>query len=228
MHARKTYAYDPVSGLVAMAHVGGGGYYRLRSGKSGRYTWMYDPRSGAWVDRIDTPFKCGYNGAAVTTPQGVMMLDGGQVWKLDVKARKWEKVGPRQRMGGGEYDTMVYDSKRDRLVYLKGDIHYFPLKTAKWEKAKAGGIRSRDAVYVPSQDAVLAHVGTGHFKVLLCADEKIIDGPAGAFKGTRKGISEHAVTMDPETETILWIDCHGFCGPFTLKALKLKVEKLSR
>jgi hypothetical protein len=227
MHARKTYAYDPVSGLVAMAHVGGGGYYRLRNGKRGRYTWLYDPRSGHWVDRIDTPFKCGYNGAAVTTPHGVLLLDGGQVWKLNVKAGQWEKVGARQKMGGGEYDTMVYDSKRDRLVYLAGKIHYFPLATKKWEAAKATGIRSRDAVYVPGQDAVLAHVGSGRFKVLLCADEKIIDGPSGTFKGTRKGISEHAVTMDPETETILWIDCHGFTGPFTLKALRLNAEELS-
>ncbi len=228
MHARKTYAYDPVSGLVAMAFVGGGGYYRLRDGKSGRYTWMYDPRSGAWADRIDTPFKCGYNGAAVTTPAGVMLLDEGQMWKLDAAARKWKKVGPRQKMGGGEYDTMVYDSKRERLIYLAGNIHYFPLKTAKWEKAKVGGIRSRDAVYVPSQDAVLAHVGSGTFKVLLCADEKIVNGPAGNFKGSSKGNSEHAVTMDPETETVLWIDAHGFCGPFTLKALKLNAETLPR
>jgi len=227
MHARKTYAYDPVSGLVAMAFVGGGGDYRLRNGKHGRYTWMYDPRSGAWVDRIDTPFKCRYAGAAVTTPKGVMLLDNGQVWKLNLKARKWEKFGPRQRMGGGEYDTMTYDSKRDRLVYLQGNVHYFPLATKKWKRAKAGGIRSRDAVYVPSQDAVLAHVGSGKFKILLCADEKVVNGPAGNFKGTCKGISEHAVTMDPETETVLWIDAHGFTGPFTLKALKLNVKKLS-
>jgi hypothetical protein len=210
-----------------MAFVGGGGYYRLRNGKSGRYTWMYDPRSGHWVDRIDTPFKCGYHGAAVTTPTGVMLLDDGQMWKLDVKARKWAKVGPRQKMPGGEYDTMVYDSKRDRLIYLAGDIYYFPMNTHQWQKAKVGGLRSRDAVYVPSQDAVLAHVGSGTFRVLLCADEKVVKGPAGNFKGSSKGNSEHAVTMDPETETVLWIDAHGFCGPFTLKALKLNVEKLS-
>jgi hypothetical protein len=227
MHARKTYAYDPVSGLVAMAFVGGGGYYQLRDGKKGRYTWMYDPRSGTWPDRIDTPFKCGYNGAAVTTPKGVLLLDGGQMWKLDVAARKWEQFGPRQKMGGGEYDTMVYDSKRDRLVYLAGKIHYFPLATMKWEPAKAPDIRSRDAVYVPGQDAVLAHTGSGQFKVLLCADEKVVAGPAGGFKGTRKGISEHAVTMDPETETVLWIDANGFCGPFVLKALRLNVAKLA-
>lgn len=156
-----------------------------------------------------------------------MLLDSGQVWKLNVTGRKWEKVGSRQKMGGGEFDSLVYDSKRERLIHLAGGIYYFPLDTKKWKRAKTGKIRSRDAVYVPSQDAVLAHVGSGHFKVLLCAEEKIINGPAGNFKGTRKGISEHAVTMDPETETILWIDCHGFCGPFTLKALKLNVKKLS-
>jgi Galactose oxidase, central domain len=228
MHARKTYAYDPISGKVIMAFVGGGGGYQLRDGRKGRYTWIYDPRSGGWPERIDTPFRCGYNGAAVTTPKGVMLLDRGQMWKLDLKARKWAKVGPRQKMGGGEYDTMVYDSKRDRLVYLAGKIHYFPLATQKWEAAKATGIRSRDAVYVPSQDVILAHVGSGKFKLLLCADEKIADGPAANFKGTRKGISEHAVTMDPATETILWIDANGFCGPFTLKALKLNVQKLAR
>jgi Galactose oxidase, central domain len=228
MHARKTYAYDPVSDKVIMAYVGGGGGYQLRDGKKGRYTWIYDPRSGDWPARIDTPFKCGYNGAAVTTPKGVLLLDGGQIWKLDLKARKWTKVGPRQKMGGGEYDTMVYDSKRDRLVYLATKIHYFPLATQKWEPAKATGIRSRDAVYVPSQDAVLAHVGSGKFKLLLCANDKIVDGPAANFKGTRKGISEHAMTMDPATETILWIDANGFCGPFTLKALKLNVGKLAR
>lgn len=41
-------------------------------------------------------------------------------------------------------------------------------------------------------------------------------------------MSEHALTMDPATETILWIDANGFCEPFTLKALKLNVAKLKK
>ncbi len=243
MHARKTYAYDPVSGTVVMAYVGGGGYYHLRGGKKGRHTWIYDPRTGGWPLRIDTPFKCGYNGAAVSTPKGVVLLDGGQAWLLSVKDRKWSKVGEAAKLPFGEYYTMVYDSKRNRLVYLAADrkragkrwqytpaMHIFPLDTGAWEKAspQGAGCASRDAVYVPSQDAVLAHTGSGQFKVYLCADNKWISGPAGTFKGTRKGISEHAVTMDPATETVLWIDANGFCGPFTLKALKLNVGKLKK
>ena len=44
----------------------------------------------------------------------------------------------------------------------------------------------------------------------------------------QEGLSEHAVTMVAATEAVLWIDCHEFTGPFTLKALKLNVEKLFR
>ncbi len=240
MHARKTYAWDPVSGMVAMAHVGGGGHYRVRSpdgGKSGRYTYIYHPAWGEWVDVVETPFRCGYHGCAASTPKGVMLLDGGQLWLLDVKGRKWTKYGPPERLPAGEYYTTVYDSKRDRLVYLAGVrdrttrktspvMHVFDIKAKKWAKAspQGAGCYSRDAAYVPGQDGIFAHAGSGAFKVYLCAENKWIDAPA--IHGARKGVSEQALTIDPATELILFIDARGFCGPFDLQAFRLNVGKL--
>lgn len=232
MHARKTYAWDPVSGMVAMAHVGGGGYYRLRDGRSGRYTWIYNPTWGEWVDRIDTPFRCGYHGAAVSTPRGVMLLDGGQVWLLDVRGRRWSKYGPPARLPAGEYYSTVHDPKRDRLIYLaeqrnKGpEMHLFDIGAKKWSKAspRGQGCYSRDAAYVPGQDAVFAHAGSGTFKVYLCNENRWRGAPA--IKGARRGISEQALTIDPATGLILFIDARQFCGPFDLMAFRLNLATL--
>jgi len=240
MHARKTYAWDPVSGMVAMAHVGGGGGYRRRTTdgvKAGRYTYIYHPAWGEWVDTVDTPFRCGYHGCAVSTPQGVMLLDGGQLWLLDVKGRKWSKYGPSHRLPAGEYFTMVHDSKRNRLVYLAGvrdrttrktspAMYVFDIAKKAWSKAAPDGqgCPSRDAAYVPGQDAIFAHAGSGAFKVYLCAENKWVDAPA--IKGARRGTSEQALTIDPQTELILFIDARGFCGPFDLQVFRLNVKKL--
>ena len=240
MHARKTYAWDPVSGMVAMAHVGGGGGYRRRTTdgvKAGRYTYIYHPAWGEWVDTVDTPFRCGYHGCAVSTPQGVMLLDGGQLWLLDVKGRRWTKVGPSHRLPAGEYFTMVHDSKRNRLVYLAGvrdrttrktspAMYVFDIAKKAWSKAAPDGqgCPSRDAAYVPGQDAIFAHAGSGAFKVYLCAENKWVDAPA--IKGARRGTSEQALTIDPQTELILFIDARGFCGPFDLQVFRLNVKKL--
>jgi hypothetical protein len=237
MHARKTYAWDPVSGLVAMAHVGGGGYHRRRTAagvRTSRYTYLYHPAWGEWVDVIETPFRCGYHGAAVTTPKGVMLLDAGQLWRLDVKARQWTKVGARERLPSGEYFSMAYDAKRRRLIYLAAErnkgpaMYHFDLATNQWTKAapKGDGCYSRDAAYVPGQDAVFAHAGSGTFKVYLCDEDRWIDAPA--IEGARRGHSEQALTLDPATELILFIDARQFCGPFDLKAFRLNVKTLKR
>jgi hypothetical protein len=234
MHARKTYAWDSVSGMVVMAHVGGGGRHRSRDGRRGRYTYIYHPDWGEWVDAIETPFRCGYHGCAESTPLGVMLLDYGQLWLLDVKGRKWSKFGPSHKLPSGEYFTMVYDSKRNRLIYLAGqrkggaEMYVFDIAKKAWSKAapEGQGCYSRDAVYVASQDAIVAHAGSGQFKIYLCAGNKWIDGPVVAK--ARKGISEHALTIDPKTELLLFIRAQGFCGPFDLHALRLNIGKLKK
>jgi Galactose oxidase, central domain len=231
MHARKTYAYDTISGMVIMTQISG--YTPLYV----HYTWIYDPRSGEWdqFKPVEKVPAAGHSGQVVGTPHGFMFLVGGQLWHLDVKDRKWSKLGKKQnrkQMPDRERDSIVYDSKRDRLIFMAKNIHYFDFKTRVWTKAGNLSQSSREAVYVPSQDAVLALdrivKGVAHFRILLCDKEKLIDGPVSPFKGSNRGISEHAMTIDPQTETILWIDAHGFTGVFTLKALKLNVKTLSK
>jgi len=237
MHARKTYAWDPVSGMVAMAYVGGGGYYKVRSRdgvKSGRLTYIYHPAWGEWVDVVETPFRVGYHGAAATTPLGVMLLDGGQLWLLDVKGRKWTRYGPRHRLPAGEYYAMVHDSRRNRLIYLAANrkkvplMYAFDLKTKSWKDLKPDGqgCYARDMVYVPGQDAVFAHAGSGKFKVYLCEKNEWIEAPS--IEGARRGISEQALAIDPATELILFIDARQFCGPFDLRALRLNAGGLRK
>ena len=227
MHARKTYAYDSISGKVIMTQVG------YRTSVYVHYTWVYDPRTGEWDSFISKEqVSAGYYGQVVGTPHGLMLLVAGQLWKLDVNNKKWSKLGEKQnkkQMIDYEQDSIVYDSKRDRLIFMGKVMQYFDFKTNIWTKAGDLSQMSREAVYVPSQDAVFALdkivKGVAHFKILLCAENKIIDGPISPFKGSST-TSEQAMTIDPETETILWIDAHGFCGSFTIKALKLNVAML--
>jgi len=83
----------------------------------------------------------------------------------------WEEIEmvgdarPRQQ----EHLTVVYDDRRDRLVMFserktdeggEPELWFFNMKERQWVRnpePAPGGVSTREAVYVPSQDAVLAY-----------------------------------------------------------------------
>ena len=107
-------------------------------------------------------------------------------------------------------------------------MYTFDIAAKKWANAKpeGTGCPSRDAAYVPGQDAVVAHAGSGRFKVYLCGENRWVDGPTA--EKSRRGMSEHAVTIDPATGLVLFIRAQGFCQPFDLFALRLNRENLNK
>jgi len=63
--------------------------------------------------------------------------------------------------------TIVYDEKRHRLIFLSYDrrtkeplMWFFSMKERRWKlnpQQPTGGVSTREAVYIPDQDAILAY-----------------------------------------------------------------------
>jgi len=83
--------------------------------------------------------------------------------------------------------AIVYDQKRDRLVFLSHDaktgrplMWFFGMQDRRWVKnprQPAAGVSTREAVYVPDQDAILAYGPAAKddpvwTRVYLCAENR--------------------------------------------------------
>src|SRR5690606_8329072 len=91
-----------------------------------------------------------------------------------------------------EFQPLVYDSKRNRLLHLMGstekvEVHARPLDNeGKWEKLAQSdrAAIAREAVYVPKQDALLWLATEGLFAMDLATNEieKLdVELPKGAY-----------------------------------------------
>ena len=184
-HVRHTCAYDPVRKLGVFTDAGGSEWYDREADAVVKHTWLYDPVRREWLEPIEQPFPGGgsVSPIAVPTPKGVVVYqhDEGRTWEDSGRMYRfvgqlgkpdtwgWEEIAiqgpdrPHQR----EFMTIVYDQKRDRLIFLSYDpksrrpvMWFFRMHQRRWVKnpeQPEGGVSTREAVYLPEQDAVLAY-----------------------------------------------------------------------
>ena len=170
---------------------------------------------------------------AVPTPKGVLVYqhdarniwaDNGRLYRFVGQAGRSESWGWQEIKINGparpyqrEHMTIVHDQKRDRLIFLSHErkggpvLWFFSMKDRTWTKSPqpaAGGVSTREAVYVPGQDAVLAYgpakkddpVWT---RVYLCAEGRWVPLP---IKTPRYTVHEVALEYDPihKLAVLLW------------------------
>ena len=167
-HTYQSYNYDPLSKKL---------YLNARVND----TYVYDPVVGDWTGRFAKPKPMAYGDCFYTlntlpTPQGLMCWTGqGGLFKLDSAKREWREVERRGvELPGAAVDasTYVYDSKRDRLLFVRsdygkksaGELHAYDMKTgavAKAAPANAAALAALDlkgidrAVYDAADDLVI-------------------------------------------------------------------------
>lgn len=167
-HTYQSYNYDPNSKKLYLNA-------RLHN------TYIYDPIIGDWTGRFPKPKPmayndCFYNLNTLPTPHGLICWTGhGGLFKLDAAKQEWQEVKCSGAMlPNAEVDasTFVYDSKRDRLIFVRtdygqkneGDVHLLDLKSGEVTKktpANAAALAALDlkgvdrAVYDSDHDLVL-------------------------------------------------------------------------
>ncbi len=167
-HTYQSYNYDPGSRKL---------YLNARVNN----TYVYDPVFGDWIGRFPKPKPMVYNDCFYTlntlpTPHGLTCWTGhGGLFQLDAAKQEWREIKRSgDKLPNAEVDasTFVYDSKRDRLIFVRseygkkneGQLHLCDLKSGavtKTSPANATALANLDmkgvdrAVYDPDHDLVL-------------------------------------------------------------------------
>ncbi len=256
-HMRHTCAYDPVVKLGIFTDAGGSAWYEREKDDVVKHTWLYHPEKRCWLEPIPQPFPGGgtLSPIAVPTPKGVVVVAASRQYQVGSiyrfvgeqgKPESWgweeiEMVGdarPRQQ----EHLTVVYDDKRDRLVMLsqrkreegsEPELWFFNMKERQWvknPKPAPGGLSTREAVYVPSQDAILAYgpakkddpVWT---RVYLCGENRWVSLPIETPQYT---VHEVALEYDPVHELAVLLWPPAFERDIRPHLFRLDVKKLPR
>ena len=252
-HARHTCAYDRLAKLAVFTDAGGSEWYDRDADAVIKHTWLYDPKRRCWLDPIPQPFRGGgtHSPIAVATTGGVMVYQYGKMYRFAAAAGMprsgaWRevKIEGALRPPSHEHMTMVHDSKRDRLIFLSdtGDrdrsrrrpqMWFFGLSERRWVKAPlAGGgcVTTREAVYVPDQDAVLAY-GPGRkddpvwTRAYLCAAGRWVPIP---IPTPRYLVHEVALVYDPGHKVAVLLWPPRFERDIRPHLLRLDVGKLPR
>ncbi len=193
-HTYRWYAYDPVSKMVVYCARKAGPHdgfsVQLRedeppfvydSKKHKQWTWICDPAGNKFYPPVfGRPFGNSWEMALCTTPQGVFAKTSKGLYRATVSVKKdradvsWELVdsnSPKRPKGyGGEFEPLVYDGKRKRLLYVFGPHHRnpqealplivyeHPLGKGEWKlvKTRAGLKNSREVVYDPENDCLIS------------------------------------------------------------------------
>ena len=257
-HMRHTCAYDRVRKVGVFSDAGGSEWYRRDVDQFVKYTWLYDPVARKWLEPLpNQPFPGGgsVSPIAVPTPGGVVVYqhapehvwgDNGQLWRFVGKAGRpdtwgWEQikiVGP-DRPHQREHMTIVYDTKRDRLIFLSHDgktkapmMWFFSMVDRRWvpnDPQPAGGISTREAVYIPDQDAILAYGPTRKDdpvwpRVYVCAENRWVPLRVDTPQFT---VHEVGLEYDPARKVVVLMWPPGFERDIRPHLLRLDVSKLS-
>jgi hypothetical protein len=187
-HTYRWYAYDPVSRLtVYCARSGGmprGGFTVQRHEDEpafvydpkthGGWTFLFDPATGtSYPASFGRKFGNGWSMALCGTPEGVFAKLGAELYlarvkRDDAKRRaevSWEPVDGGAPSGDGEFQPLVFDSKRKRLLFVAarkgGDAQVWehPLGKGAWQEvalAKSTPHMSREIVYDAANDCLIS------------------------------------------------------------------------
>ncbi len=192
-HTYRWYAYDPVSKMVVYCARKAGPHdgfsVQLRedepafvydSKKHKQWTWICDPAGKKFYPPVfGRPFRNTWEMALCTTPQGVFAKTHKGLYRATVSVAEkkagisWKLVdaaSPKRPKGyGGEFEPLVYDSKRKRLLYVFGPRHTgkqvaplivyeHPVGKGAWKllKTKGGLKNSREVVYDSVNDCLIS------------------------------------------------------------------------
>jgi hypothetical protein len=151
-----------------------------------RTTWFYDVQKKDW-DTLRLPVlssmggQLDYHRALNATPHGMVAWappssdewGAGRLWLLDTLTLTWKALtikGTDAFPAVSDYSGMVYDGKRDRLIFARNDgagqlwEYRFPDSTiAKLNPGNTGVVTSmgqpRECVYLPNEDEVVFLAG---------------------------------------------------------------------
>jgi hypothetical protein len=222
-HMRHTCAYDSVCNLGVFTDAGGSKWYDRQQDDVVKHTWLYEPARQRWLEPIPQPFPGGGTISPIAAPTryGVFVYQRGIMYQFNDSsgAYDWRELPhtgnalPRQH----EFMTMVYDSKRDRLIMLSEDerkqpqLWFFAIRNSKWTvnpHPAPNGVVTREAIYVPNEDAILAY-GPGRKEdpiwthVYLCAENRWLPLK---IETPRFTMHEVAIEYDPlhDVAVLLW------------------------
>jgi len=237
-HTRRWYEYDPVSKMMVYNRQGSiepKRSYHLGVGRTGvvkttgRSTWVYNPRLRKWYPpTCDRPWGTGDAEHLISTPKGIYAHTGRSgIWHCTVKkveengsvrySAHWKQVIKKAPSSG--YDlkgTLVYDSKRNRLVVLKTSnymdiIDLNAMKVGRI-KPKSGRVAHyREAIYIPGQDVIFAPNGYKKkgYSVYRCAENKWVrvDIASPVVRSTDgRGRKHSRVQPDAGEDTVIKYD----------------------
>lgn len=185
-HTYRWYCYDPASKLVVYcarpAGLHNGFSVLLEEDESrafvydekthGYWTFLYDPVGNRRFPPVfGRPFRNSWALALVGTPQGVFAKNGPELYhgRAALEGEKasiaWTLVGKDGPTGDGEFQPLIYDSKRGRLAYVAArkeqplKVWEHPLGAGEWRELplKRSTTRiSREIVYDARNDCLLA------------------------------------------------------------------------
>ncbi len=220
-HTRQSLAVDPVSGTVINFE-----------GQT------YSMKHHMVIGCIGGPPHTtqGSQACYASTPRGVFAYGIKGLFRADVVAGKCQQVAGTIPGGKGhtEYDQLIHDSKRDRLVYVvqKGAaIWTFDLGTKEWAEEKPAGPAPPLAVpsgdYVPEFDAIMLVFAEDrkrppermHFYRL---DEKRwYTAPYQGDKAGTYGSLNNTTFYDPELKTAIRLAMAAREGPIEVLVMRL-------
>jgi hypothetical protein len=238
-HTYLWYCYDPVSKMVvylARPSLRDGIEVQLTddptdtfiytAAEHGYASWVYDPTAKKMHrPSFGRPFGNTWHLSLVGTPQGVFAATKNRLYRGEVNCQNgsvtWDLVDANFPEPAAaikyhyEYQPLLYDSRRQRLVQLKGDservdVFMRPLDGA-WRQLETTGRAAigREAVYIPRHDTIL-WLGD-HLHALDCQDNTMrkldIQLPEGLLG------HECALVYDPQHDVCVALIPRRFSGP---------------
>jgi len=240
-HTYRWYAYDPLSKRVIYCARPAGPYdgdevlldddpnaaFVYDRKKHGFLCWVYDPARRRYARAsLHRPFGQSWCLSLVSTPRGIYARPGGNDRRLyhatvrddRVRWRAVDRACPKAPRGYHyEFQPLVYDSKRDRLLLLMGtkdrvEVHARALARPTWRRIDTAGQAelSREVVYAAGADALVS-LGEGKVHVLdlesLRWRELDVTMPAGRYR------TECAMVYDGARDVCVMLIPSRFSGP---------------
>ncbi|MFP4058422.1 MAG: hypothetical protein ACLF0G_16260 [Candidatus Brocadiia bacterium] len=250
-HTYRWYTYDPISKLVVycprrtiepgtpiiLGDDPQGQAVPYEPEKHGYWTFLYDP-----VERtlsppcFGRPFRNSWGLCLAATPQGVYAMTRGELYGARIEGRSiaWSLVdgeGPeRPREFSYEFMPLVYDSRRQRLLFFMGkdstvEVYARGLgPDARWARLETAGPTEigREAVYLARHDVVVLLGGSGTLSVLDAATGRwrVLDAPRPEGK---YGV-DTAMVYDPVHDVCVLLLPERFSGPLGVYLLRFDPE----
>jgi hypothetical protein len=241
-HTYLWYCYDPASRTMlylARPALSDGAEVQLgddpdetfvyNAEKHGYLSWVYDPATKSMRrPSLGRPFANPWHLCVVGTPRGVYAACNNKLYHGKVQASSgrvdWSLVDPdfpepREEIRYHyEFQPLLHDTKRERLVQLKGDksrVDVFARSLedeGRWQQLETTGRASigREAVYLPRHDAIL-WLGDRQLFAFDCATRRMaevdVDLPEGLYT------HECAFLHDPAHDVSVALIPRRFSGP---------------